>query len=139
MGVISFENDEPPRSTLVRLLDTEEVEVCAASSLGEKRVADGSRDRRNGFVVDSRDRGPRVALRTCRRPPTTQRRHAYRCRHVPEWDSAATENGTSGPVSRSLPCPCVPTDTHAFPTQFLASSSNTLRDSRFVLAAVMVS
>ena len=48
-------------------------------------------------------------------------------------------NGTSGPVSRSFRYPWIPADTRSLSAQLLASSRNTLRDNRFVLAAVRVS
>ena len=53
--------------------------------------------------------------------------------------SASIPNGTSGPFSRSFACPRMPTDALALSAQVLAGFRNTLRDNRFVSAAVKVS
>ena len=49
------------------------------------------------------------------------------------------ENGTIGPVFRSLASPCVPSSPRYRSTQQIVSLQNTFRDNRFVLAAVSVS
>ena len=57
----------------------------------------------------------------------------------PPHAAAATANGTSGPVFRSFASPCVPSSPCRWSTQLLVGLQNTLRDNRFVLAAVIIS